>query len=93
MNIVTREEKIFLISIEEFRNKSHYLDSLMIQDEHNGIDGYIIRSLYFFCKRMLRSYALQVLSSENGFAFAFQSTNDDDARKRQRNCNKKCKTM
>ena len=24
MNIVTREEKKFLISIEEFRNKSHY---------------------------------------------------------------------
>ena len=47
MNIVTREEKKFLISLEEFRNKSHYLDSLMIQDEHNGIDGYIIRSLYF----------------------------------------------
>ncbi|MBQ8637251.1 MAG: polyphosphate polymerase domain-containing protein [Clostridia bacterium] len=47
MNVVTREEKKFLISLEEFRNKSHFLDSLMIQDEHNGIDGYIIRSLYF----------------------------------------------
>lgn len=47
MNVVTREEKKFLISLYEFRNKSHYLDSLMIQDEHNGIDGYIIRSLYF----------------------------------------------
>jgi len=47
MNVVTREEKKFLISLEEFRTKSHYLDSLMIQDEHNGIDGYIIRSLYF----------------------------------------------
>ncbi len=47
MNIVMREEKKFLISLEEFRNKSHYLDGLMIQDEHNGIDGYIIRSLYF----------------------------------------------
>lgn len=47
MNVVTREEKKFLISIEEFRTKSHYLDSLLIQDEHNGTDGYIIRSLYF----------------------------------------------
>lgn len=47
MNVVMREEKKFLISLEEFRNKSHYLDGLMIQDEHNGIDGYIIRSLYF----------------------------------------------
>ena len=47
MNVVTREEKKFLISLEEFRSKSHYLDSLLIQDEHNGNDGYIIRSLYF----------------------------------------------
>ena len=47
MNVVNREEKKFLISLEEFRTKSHYLDGLMIQDEHNGIDGYIIRSLYF----------------------------------------------
>ncbi len=47
MNVVTREEKKFLISLEEFRKKSHYLDMLMIQDEHNGTDGYIIRSLYF----------------------------------------------
>lgn len=47
MNVVMREEKKFLISLEEFRNKSHYLDSLMLQDEHNGTHGYIIRSLYF----------------------------------------------
>lgn len=47
MNVVTREEKKFLINIDEFRSKSHYLDMLMIQDEHNGTDGYIIRSLYF----------------------------------------------
>lgn len=47
MNIVTREEKKFLISVEEFRKKSHYLDALMLQDVHNGTDGYIIRSLYF----------------------------------------------
>ena len=47
MNVVTREEKKFLISLEEFRKKSHYLDGLLLQDEHNGTDGYIIRSLYF----------------------------------------------
>ncbi len=47
MNVVTREEKKFLISLAEFRTKSQYLDGLMLQDEHNGIDGYIIRSLYF----------------------------------------------
>ena len=48
MNVVTREEKKFLINIDEFRSKAHYLDMLMIQDEHNGTDGYIIRSLYFY---------------------------------------------
>ena len=42
MNVVTREEKKFLISLEEFRTKSHYLDMLMLQDSHNGTDGYII---------------------------------------------------
>lgn len=47
MNVVTREEKKFLISIEEFKAKSHFLDKLLLQDEHNGTDGYIIRSLYF----------------------------------------------
>ena len=30
MNVVTREEKKFLINIDEFRNKSYYLDSLKI---------------------------------------------------------------
>lgn len=47
MNIVMREEKKFLINIEEFRNKSHFLNDLMIQDSHNGTHGYMIRSLYF----------------------------------------------
>ncbi len=47
MNVVMREEKKFLINLDEFRNKSHYLDRLMLQDKHNGTDGYIIRSLYF----------------------------------------------
>lgn len=47
MNVVMREEKKFLINIEEFRNKSHFLDDLMIQDSHNGTHGYMIRSLYF----------------------------------------------
>ncbi len=42
-----REEKKFLISIEEFRRKSHFLNELMISDSHNGTNGYMIRSLYF----------------------------------------------
>ena len=47
MNTVIREEKKFLISIEEFVKKSHILQQFMMQDEHNGTHGYLIRSLYF----------------------------------------------
>jgi len=36
-----------LINIEDFLRLSHKLDQVMIQDEHNGTHGYIIRSLYF----------------------------------------------
>ena len=47
MNQVSREEKKFLINIAEFRQKSHLLEQTLLQDEHNGIHGYQIRSLYF----------------------------------------------
>ena len=47
MNEVLREEKKFLISIADFRQKSHQLEQVLIEDEHNGINGYMIRSLYF----------------------------------------------
>ena len=47
MNIVAREEKKYLINIDAFRTKSHFLDGMLLQDEHNGTDGYIIGSLYF----------------------------------------------
>ena len=39
--------KKFLINIQEFRDKSHQLDKVLIQDAHNGTNGYMIRSLYF----------------------------------------------
>lgn len=47
MNKVFREEKKFLISVDEFREKSHRLGQVMTEDPHNGINGYMIRSLYF----------------------------------------------
>lgn len=47
MNQVLREEKKFLINIEEYILKTHYLDQLLWQDPNNGRDGYLIRSLYF----------------------------------------------
>ncbi len=47
MNWVFREEKKFLISVEDFLRLSHKLEQVMLQDEHNGTHGYMIRSLYF----------------------------------------------
>lgn len=47
MNQVYREEKKFLINIDEFLRKSHQLEQIMAQDVHNGTQGYMIRSLYF----------------------------------------------
>ena len=47
MNKVFREEKKFLINIDEFIKKSHMLRQVMIEDAHNGTYGYLIRSLYF----------------------------------------------
>lgn len=47
MNQVLREEKKFLIGMEEFRKLSHRLEQCLRQDIHNGAMGYPIRSLYF----------------------------------------------
>lgn len=47
LNKVLREEKKFLIGVNSFISKSHQLEKVLIKDAHNGINGYIIRSLYF----------------------------------------------
>ena len=47
MNQVYREEKKFLINLEEFRKLSHHLEQFLMEDEHNGALGYCVRSLYF----------------------------------------------
>lgn len=47
MNKVFREEKKFLIGVDEFLEKSHILSQVMSEDTHNGSHGYMIRSLYF----------------------------------------------
>ena len=80
MNTLIREEKKFLISIEEFVKKSHILQQFMLQDEHNGTHGYLIRSLYFDtpfdddyfektagieCRRKIR---LRIYDTDNNFA-------------------------
>ena len=47
MNQVLREEKKFLISLQEATHISHRLAQVMQEDPHNGMHGYLIRSLYF----------------------------------------------
>lgn len=47
MNRVFREEKKFLISMDEFISLSHRIGQVMMEDPHNGTHGYLIRSLYF----------------------------------------------
>lgn len=47
MNRVFREEKKFLISVDEFIKKNYMLSQIMTEDAHNGVHGYVIRSLYF----------------------------------------------
>lgn len=47
VQLVLREEKKFLIGIHAFIAKSYELEKVLIQDEHNGTNGYMIRSLYF----------------------------------------------
>ena len=47
MNHVLREEKKFLISVDEFIALAGKLDNIMLSDPHNGTHGYTIRSLYF----------------------------------------------
>ena len=47
MNEVYRKEKKFLINMQEKKKYIAWLEKIMVQDKHNGVDGYNIRSLYF----------------------------------------------
>ena len=47
MNEVLRQERKFLISLDQYYLYSRDLERLMIPDPHNKNDGYAIRSLYF----------------------------------------------
>lgn len=47
MNEVFRQEKKYLMNLEDMRRLSWALDSVMKEDPHNGTQGYQIRSLYF----------------------------------------------
>lgn len=47
MNEVLRQEKKYLISIDQYYRLSSYISEIMHEDSHNNGDGYKIRSLYF----------------------------------------------
>lgn len=47
MNEVYRQEKKYFITVVDMKKMSSKLNDIMIQDPHNGLDGYAIRSLYF----------------------------------------------
>lgn len=47
MNEVMRQEKKYLIHLEDMVRLSGILSQVMMQDHHGGVQGYRIRSLYF----------------------------------------------
>mgnify|MGYP005759044101 FL=1 len=47
MNEVLRQEKKYLINIMDVGRMSGFLEKVMSKDEHNGYEGYAVRSLYF----------------------------------------------
>lgn len=47
LNEVMRQERKFLLNMNDFYRHSDYLEKILSQDIHNGSTGYMIRSLYF----------------------------------------------
>lgn len=47
MNEVLRQEKKYLITIEDYYRLSHEFSKLLRLDAHSSSEGYVIRSLYF----------------------------------------------
>lgn len=46
LNVKRREMK-YRISLETSLRTQHFLKSVLPEDKHNGLDGYVVRSLYF----------------------------------------------
>jgi len=47
MTEVLRQEKKYLISIDQYYTLSRRLSGILMEDKYSGGDGYLIRSLYF----------------------------------------------
>lgn len=44
---VLREEKKYLITLENYVSNCHFFKQVLHEDVHNGVNGYKVRSLYF----------------------------------------------
>lgn len=47
MRKVLRQEKKFIVNNYEYYKAAFIFNQVMIPDEHNGLNGYMVRSLYF----------------------------------------------
>lgn len=47
MNEVLRQEKKYLMNMADVKRLSGKLSQALMEDDHNGANGYSIRSLYF----------------------------------------------
>ena len=47
VNEVLRQEKKYLMTLQNVKKLTGKLSQVLVEDEHNGADGYSIRSLYF----------------------------------------------
>ena len=47
VNEVLRQEKKYLMTLQNVKSLSGKLSQVLMEDEHNGANGYSIRSLYF----------------------------------------------
>ena len=47
MRKVLREEVKYMLNLDEYSKKLNYLKCILDPDEHNGQQGYLVRSLYF----------------------------------------------
>ena len=47
MRKVLREEIKYMLNLDEYCKKKNYLKQILKSDDHNGQQGYLVRSLYF----------------------------------------------
>lgn len=80
MREVLRQERKYLLSYDQFRQKDRLFEQVLHPDPHNGLLGYAVRSLYFdtmqdrdFCEKedgleIRRKIRLRIYSPDSDFA-------------------------